>query len=425
MGKRFAIAAAAVVLTSALTSIGPGSVAVAATSTEGVTASTIRIGIPYVDFAAVRAIGVNLNPGNYSDAYNALIANMNAHGGILGRHIVAYLVGVNPVAPAPAATSCTQLTEDDKIFVAIAPLMPDCYLADNVPTINGSGLEQKTESPGWAPNFTLTPPSSAYDPLQLSVFSKLGAFKGKKVGVFGGDSTDESEVAIVEAALKKLHVDVIETAVDSASEGDDPAAYAQVAVISSRFQSAGVNEVVAVGDGSATWPDGLNANQSSYNPPWVATNSADLNGYLSGANNPTYVKNMVTSTPLAQAAQAWKEPAIQKCVGIIRRAYPSDAIGAPPKIVTSKSLTVTTYEAPITACQNLALFATIAERAGRKLTESSFARAGESLRNLVLPGAPSAVSFGAGRAYALGAVYLGRYDVATKTVEYASTSALK
>jgi hypothetical protein len=424
--KKRAVIAAAMVLTTVFVSIGtrPPPVAAAA-ATQGVTASTIRVGIPYVDFAAVRAIGVNLNVGNYSDAYLALIANMNAHGGILGRRIVPYLVAVSPVAAAPAATSCTQLTEDDHVFVALAPLMPDCYLAASVPTINGSGLEQKGAVPGGAPNFTLTPPSSAYDPLALSVFSKLGEFKGKKVGIFGGDTTDKAEMGVVEAALKQLHVDVIETAIDAAPEGDDPAAYAQAADIALRFQSAGVNEVVAVGDGSATWPDALAANQSSYNPRWVATNSMDLNGYLSGANNPAYVKDMVTSTPLAQPFQVWGEPAIQKCVQIIRRAYPGDAIGAPPKIVTSQSLTVTTYVAPIAACQNLALFATIAKRAGRNLTESSFVRAGESLRNVVLPGAPSAVSFGSGRAYALGAVYLGRYDIATKTVEYAATSAVK
>jgi hypothetical protein len=422
MKKRFFIAAAAIVLTTAFNSIGMGPVAAA--TTQGVTASTIRIGIPYVDFAAVRAIGVNLNPGNYPDAYQALIANMNAHGGILGRHIVGYLLAVDPVGPAPAATSCTALTQDDRVFLAIDPLMPDCYLADNVPTINGSGLEQKASSPGWAPNFTITPPSSAYDPLQLSAYSKLGVFKGKKVGVFGGDPTDGPEMAIVEAALKKLHVDVIQTAIDPAPTGDDAAAYAQAAVIGARFKSAGVNEVVAVGDGSATWPGALEANQSSYNPSWVATNSADLNGYLAGPNNPTYVTNMVTSTPLIQAAQAWPNPAIQRCVGIIRRAFPSDVIAAPPKVATSQSLKVTTYGAPITACVNLALFAAIAKLAGRNLTESSFARAGESLRNLVLPGATSSVSFGPGRDYALGGVYIGHYNLATKTVKFSSTSAV-
>src|SRR5580658_9062370 len=124
MVKRFVIAAAsAVVLTTALASIGTGSAPAGAATTQGVTASTIRIGIPYVDFAAVRAIGVNLNPGNTVDAYKALIDNMNAHGGIDGRHIVAYLIAVDPTSAAPAATSCTQLTQDDQVFVAIAPLM--------------------------------------------------------------------------------------------------------------------------------------------------------------------------------------------------------------------------------------------------------------------------------------------------------------
>ena len=422
MGKRV-VAAAVVALMSTLCTLGFIEPAGAAT-TQGITATTIRVGIPYVDFAAVRAEGVNLNPGNYVDAYQALIANMNAHGGILGRKIVPYLVAVDPFSPAPAATSCTQLTQDDKIFVALAPLMPDCYLADNVPTINGSGLEQKTYSPGWAPDFTLTPPFSAYDPLQLSVFAKMGSFKNKKVAVFGGDSTDESEVTVVQSALKKLHVDVVTTAVDSAPEGDDPAAYAQVAIITQRFKSAGVNEVVAVGDGSATWPDGLSANQSTYNPPWIATNAEDLNGYLGGANDPTYVTNMLTSLPIAQPAQVFSQPSIQQCVRIIHEAYPSDVIGTPPKVATAKSLTNTPYGAPEEACQNLALLAIIAKRAGKHLTESTFARAGESLHKVVLPGSPSPVSFGS-QGYALGTVYLGRYDATTKTVEYSATSAVK
>lgn len=422
MGRRL-ISALAVALATALASLGVGTLTGAAATTQGVTASTIRIGIPYVDFAAVRAAGVNLNPGNYPDAYKALVANLNAHGGILGRHIVAYLVAVNPMSPAPAATSCTQLTQDDQIFVAIAPLMPDCYLADNVPTINGSGLEQKTTSPGWAPNFTLTPPFSAFDPLQLRVFAHMGAFKNKKVGIFGGDSTDKSEMTVVQAALAQLHVNVVQTAIDSAPEGDDPAAFAQVAVIAQRFESAGVNEVVAVGDGSATWPDGESANQASYNPPWVATNAEDLNGYLGGTNNPIYVKNMLTSLPIPQSSQVWSESSIQNCVHIIKKAFPSDVIGAPPKVVTAKSLTNTPYGAPITACQDLALFKIIAEHAGKNLTESSFARAGEHLHGLVLPGVPSPVSFGPGRDFALGSVYVGHYNLTTKTVEYSSTSA--
>ena len=55
---------------------------------QGVTATTIKVGIPYVDLAAVRQFGVTLDQGDFADAYNALIANLNAHGGINGRRVV-------------------------------------------------------------------------------------------------------------------------------------------------------------------------------------------------------------------------------------------------------------------------------------------------------------------------------------------------
>ena len=122
-------------------------------SVQGVTATTIRVGIPYVDLAAVRQFGITLDQGSFPDAYEALISNLNAQGGINGRRLVPYLVAVNPVGTAPAATACTQLAEDDEVFVAINPEQPDCFLQQyHVPTIAGSF--QNVQS-GGAPNFTL------------------------------------------------------------------------------------------------------------------------------------------------------------------------------------------------------------------------------------------------------------------------------
>ena len=257
--------------------------------------------------------------------------------------------------------------------------------------------------------------------MQLDAIAKVGTFKGKKVGLFAGTTTDEQELGIVEATLKKLHVDVVQTAVDSAPQNDLVALNEQVAVIAQRFKGAGVDEVVAVGYGSSVWPEAQSANQSTYNPPWVATNSADLNGYIGGNDNPTYVKNVVTSTPTVAPAQSWQTAAMQKCVAIIRKAYPSDAISAPPKVATNSP--DVTYAAPEAACVELALFTTIAKAAGRNLTVAGFIRAGEHLRNIVLPGAASPISFAPGRPYALGSVYLGHYDVRSKVMQFSTTPA--
>ncbi len=398
-----------------------GTASAGPTATLGVTATTIHIGVPYVDFSVLGKVGVNLNVGNTPDAFEALIANMNAHGGIDGRKIIPYLIAVDPTSPVPAATACTELTENDKIFVAIGPLMPDCYLSHDVPTV--AAILSDAASFGKVPNFGLTPPADAYDPLQFGVFAKLGVFKGKKVGLFGGTTTDEQELKVVESTLKKLHVDVVQIAVDSAPQNDLVALNEQVDVIAQRFKGAGVNEVVAVGYGSSVWPEAQAANQSTYNPPWVATNLGDLNGYIGGTNNPTYVKNVVVSSPALMGYSTWINPAIQKCVSIVRKAYPSDAISAPPKV--AKASSDDTYAAPETACVDLALFATIAKAAGKNLTVSRFISAGEHLRNFILPGSASTFSFAPGRPYALGPVYIGHYDLSTRTIEYSSTPANK
>ena len=204
--------------------------ATSGSSTQGVTATTIRVGIPYVDLSAVRKFGITLDHGNYSDAYNALIADINVHGGADGRKLVPFLVPVSPVGTAPAATACTQLAEDDHVLVALAPQQPDCYLTQyGVPTINGSSQEVTTS--GRTPNFTLTPPPLAYDPVQLAVLVRHGVFKNKKVGVFAGQVTDQRELQAVQSALKKLHVDTVASAVDSAPTGDQSAANQQAEVI--------------------------------------------------------------------------------------------------------------------------------------------------------------------------------------------------
>ena len=70
----------------------------------------------------------------------------------------------------------------------------------------------------------------------------------------------------------------------------------------------------------------------------------------------------------------------------------------------------------------MALFTDIAKAAGKNLTVSSFVHAGYGLKNVLLPGANAPISFGPGRPYALGPVYMVGYNGATKALVFASKS---
>ena len=412
--------ASVITMTGAVVAAGSGPSAGQATPAgQGVTATTIRIGIPYIDLSAIRKFGITLDQGNYPDAYNAIIADLNAHGGVDGRKLVPYLLPVSPVGTAPAATACTQLGGDDKVFVAIAPFEPSCFLQDSVPTIAGS--YQGGPASGAAPNFTLTPPQVAYDPVQLEVFAHEGVFKGKRVGIFAGQSTDQVELHAAESALHSLHVPVVQTAVDAGAPGDQAAINQQANIIAQRFQSSGVNEVVAVGEGSLVWPDALQANQSTYHPPFVATNEGTIEtAVLAASISPTYLRGVLTSSPVPSNYQIWHTPFVQHCDRAVRKAYPDDKITPPTNPISGSDQTFYSVEA---ACINMALFTTIAKAAGKDLTRASFERAGYGLRDVSIPGAASPVSFGSGRSYPLGPVIVVTYDPAKNVLDFATSPA--
>lgn len=411
--SRFATIALVVVVLGAVLVSGSKEAGASSPADQGVTSTTIRIGISVINFAALQAVGVTLNDGNYQDAVSALTAYMNAHGGVDGRKVVPYFAEANPAVASSTASSCTELTEDDKVFIVLFPVYPDCFQQTHDTPVMG-GVLPGTLPASAAPDFSLTPPDAAYDPVQLAAFDKRGAFKAKRVGLFYGPD-DVSEANVVQADLKKLHVDVVSSADDSVTATDTVAVDQEAQTIALRFEDAGVNEVVGVGGtGAAVWPRALQDNQSTYRPPWIATNETALASYAASTKggNP-YLDNVMAATTMPSAPRVWMNPAMQRCAAIVRKAYPSDAIAPPanpnsPQAASSGS--DTTYAAVEAACVYLALFAKIANAAGKSLTVASFTKAGYQLRNVTLPGGGGSVSFGPDQPYAIGKANVVVYD---------------
>jgi hypothetical protein len=111
------IATAAPAATSS-TSVGPAALTA---SFRGVTATSIKIGIVTIDYTCIKQF-VNFTEGNEPAIAQVLIDQLNAHGGILGRKVVAVYRSICPIGNAQSLDACTSLTEDEKVFAVMGLL---------------------------------------------------------------------------------------------------------------------------------------------------------------------------------------------------------------------------------------------------------------------------------------------------------------
>ena len=166
----------------------------------------------------------------------------------------------------------------------------------------------------------------------LANFQKRGVFKGKKVAIFYGADSDKPEVTAVQADLKKLHIPLALTAEDSAVATDAVASDQETASIAERFKSRrrgrrhrrrrfGIDHLGA----RPSWTTRAPTSLSTFPP--ASRPSCPMSSRPRAAI--PYLDNVLTATPTPFTYVQWQDPGIQKCVAIVKKAYPSDEIDAP------------------------------------------------------------------------------------------------
>ena len=124
--------------------------------TNGVTDSTIKVGLTTVDTAQFNAAfaGVTGNPQaaasqgyDANAAYTAVISYINAHGGIAGRTVVPVFYQVNTSNYVTASgrqqetqRACSRWTEDEHVFAFVGlndPLIIDCAVKTKTALVSG------------------------------------------------------------------------------------------------------------------------------------------------------------------------------------------------------------------------------------------------------------------------------------------------
>jgi hypothetical protein len=385
-------------------------------SGQGVTTDSIKVGISYPDLDAVKQF-INLTHGDYKVAYTAVINDINTKGGINGRKLEPVFAPVNPIGTAPADAACTKLTEDAKVFVVLGSVTnPACFLTTHTTPLIGTSVSQPQSDAAKAPWFYYNPTQEHAAVKVLDAVDKQGGFKGKKVGVVGlaAASSDVNNVVVPE--LKKLGVNVVQTALNSAPTTDVNAGYQQFQLIARKFQASGVDVVVAVGDAGQGWPKALQVNRSTYLPTLVATYRNALAAYVAdtSGNDPAIVKGAITGDGNPPPSVSWNDPRMKSCVATIQKAEPNAKIEDP---VTATAKTPNTWVAPTYACQNVSLLVDILKAAGKTVNNDTFNSGGESLSSVQLPGfGGQALHYGKDTHDGGGPVYLSTYDSAKKNL---------
>jgi hypothetical protein len=331
---------------------------------------------------------------------------------------------VDPLGTSAAATACTHLTQDESVFVVLGFFQaPDvaCYLngTHNVPII-GASLTAAQSAQAKAPWFNNIISASDLIPKETAIFKQQGAFAGKKVGVVG-TSADKGEMDLVIPALRKLKVNVVQTATNAIPDTDVAAQTQEYGVIAQKFQASGVNTVVTVGNSGNGWPAALQNNQSTYHPRMIATDYIDLDAYVSNkaGYKQSILKNAITAGGYAPVATVWNDPAMKRCIATIHAAEPKAVINDP---VTATASTPVTWTAPELACQQMALFSQFAKAAGKTLNNQTLAQGAASLRHVTIPGGGGALSFPSGHGDGNGPVFVYRWNP-TKNVLQLTTTA--
>lgn len=377
---------------------------------DGVTDDAIKLGVTYVDLAALGDV-VDIDHGDYEAAYQALADDINADGGINGRQVELVFAPVVPIGTAPADEACTRLTEDEGVFAVVGFMIDDtplCYVElHNTPAIGGVITQSRLDR-ATAPWFSNVAGAENVTARLVDAFAADGAFDDATVGVIAvaDDQAIMEDVTI--PALEAQDVDVVESAVIDAPADDQAAALQQVGVIAERFEAAGIDTLVTVANAALPTAQGLES--TTFRPRLLATGSESLAAYVGAEDgfDADVVADVLSGGYATSTVQA-EDPLMDECAGIVE-----DATGTTlPDPATIEAGDPEPYISVYAACIQMSMFRQIAEAAGEDLNNGTFGQAGYDLGEIELPGAGGPATFGPDSLDGQMPIYLLRLDEAS------------
>ena len=366
-------------------------------SQQGVTKDEIKIGIPLVDFDAIKDY-VDYTFGDTEAISKVFVDNINENGGINGRKIVPVYKKYPPIPgqkPDPLSI-CTAFTEDDKVFAVVGVFIDftgqgqKCVSKEHKTIHIGHELDQPfiDDAPGglmMTPDRTKEHVATAL----ISLMSSTGKFKGKTVAVVG-DKNNESRVNdVIMPALKKAKVKTGSPAILNITGTDTSAAQAQVDSFIEKWKTEGVNMVFLAGNlvSAKQFAESIKGGLPKATLVTDTDTALDqAKGEQDSGVKPNPYEGMISGMGETQS-QRWgaKNPALQECVDIYEKATGETVPGPDERKTTSDGKQINTDQAVTDACGDLTMFKVIAEKVGPNLTTKNWQKTVDSFGKIELP----------------------------------------
>jgi ABC-type branched-subunit amino acid transport system substrate-binding protein len=228
---------------------------------NGVSATSIKMGVALVNFAPIEQFTdlIRTEP-EQKQIYQIYINYVNAHGGINGRKIVPYYEYYSPLGTAGILSLCTSFAQDDNVFVVVGTFIDfsgdaqGCVANQERRVLMTFNLTQAVINKSPA-GLIVTPGDipERTGSILIQLMQKQGTLNGKTVAVMG-DTTESTVVndAIV-PDLKKAGIKMGDTAVlDIGTTGDYTAALAQLSSFMEKWKTEHVNAIFLSGDLAST-----------------------------------------------------------------------------------------------------------------------------------------------------------------------------
>ena len=231
---------------------GEGELSATAT---GVTADTIKVGAPQIDYAELGSMGlVQIDRGDNEVILQALAQEVNDNGGICGRMVETVTYKFLPFGTNTSLAGCAYFTEDEKVFAVLGsfirvPAGNICVTETHGTALIGAPFTAEDRARANAPWVHLEIATDRALEVFVTALDKAGLLADLgNVAVHSGAARAELVDDVLVSALEAAGVEVAERTVIDVPAGDTQAGSAVWRTFVEIYRNADINTVFIDGD---------------------------------------------------------------------------------------------------------------------------------------------------------------------------------